>query len=64
MKTETSKAIKLNERLRILAWVKDRICDYEGLPEYGATDREMYLKHKGRVLQLRELECFLSQHCG
>jgi len=51
----------LNERLRILAWVKDRICDYEGLPEYGATDREMYLKHKGRVLQLRELEVFLSQ---
>lgn len=52
------------ERVRILAWVKERVCDYESLPAYGATNHEMFLQSKGRVLQLRELETYLSQAHG
>jgi hypothetical protein len=48
----------------ILEWVKERIHDYESLPEYGATNHEMAIQNKGRVLQLRELEVYLSQNRG
>lgn len=57
---EAEKALQ-QERGRILQWVKERLRDYQSLPEYGATSREMYVEAKGRVNQLKELECYLSQ---
>ena len=55
---------RADERWLILQWVKERLRDYQSLPEYGATCAEDFIEHRGRVNQLKELECYLSQRRG